>query len=139
MKKCPSQSTTLVKLLATSSLILTCQICMATDPIRILTWNLEGRVGETTEIIDKLKQLKENTEIIALADVPMSAIDPIAEALDWKHFASGSDKGLMIAWSSRFSKLRLKRSLTRMSKTRSTKRIVRQFLLAYSIESIKIL
>lgn len=84
--------------------MLTCQICMATDPIRILAWNLEGRANDTAEIILKLKQLKEDTEIVALSDVPMSAVEPIAEALDWKHFASGSDKVLMIAWSPRFSK-----------------------------------
>ncbi len=99
-----SQPTMLIKLLATISLVLTCQICTATEPIRILTWNLAGRADDTAEVILKLKQLKADTEIVVLADVPKSAVEPIAEALDWKYFASGSDKALMIAWSSRFSK-----------------------------------
>lgn len=97
-----------MKSLLPIALALLCFTCRASEPIRILSWNIESGGSDTTVIIDQLKTQMPKHDIVALSEVPSNAIEPIAKALGWKHFggADGGEDRLLIAWSDRFVFLR---------------------------------
>lgn len=88
--------------------ILLCTFCttsaLSAEPIRILAWNIESGGSDTGVIINQLKTVMPEYDILALSEVPSGDIGKIADALGWKHFAGsrGGEDRLMIAWSDRF-------------------------------------
>lgn len=84
-----------------------CVTSNATEPIRILSWNIQSGGSDTSVIIEQMKTQMPKYDIVALSEVPPADIEPIAKALGWKHFGGtrGGERRLMFAWSDRFAAL----------------------------------
>jgi endonuclease/exonuclease/phosphatase family metal-dependent hydrolase len=84
------------------------QATMASDPIRILAWNIESGGSDTQVIIEQLQaDDMPDFDIVALSEVPSNAIGQIAKSLGWSYHGGsrGGEDRLMIAWSPRFESI----------------------------------
>jgi len=95
-------------LIPLSLLLALYQATSANESIRILAWNIESGGSDTQVIIEQLQaDDMPDFDIVALSEVPSSAIGQIGKALGWSYHGGsrGGEDRLMIAWSPRFESL----------------------------------